>query len=418
MQIETNKKYWLCLEPTTFIFDGTQEFVLYNSLSKKMLRYETRKDDNVIATLKLFLDMDNMYSLLLDGNDIKNKGLIPFIHALRDGYFGDLFLEEWFSQRPIVFPPIANVKNCIGNLEKDPELYSRQSVLQFLHEITIYLNGNCNLSCEHCDGYKQQFTFCTKGCKQFSFYDLTSIIELVKDTFITRINLIGGNIFNYSHFDDLIFMLSHTNTQCYVYTHYLNAKEEVLQHLLVKDIAICLLIPPPYDHNTINRLSKLSSNYKELITWIFIIESEEDLNAVQMLQQQTRLDKVSIKPYYNGKNLDFFKENVYTTTDDIENNRLDSQDVFARQNINLHNYGKLIITPDLQIFTSFNSINHHLFDKDFFQIVKKELNPESLWFNTRDKSDDCCDCAFRFLCPSPSGYEQVIGVSNLCKIYS
>lgn len=50
------------------------------------------------------------------------------------------------------------------------------------------------------------------------------------------------------------------------------------------------------------------------------------------------------------------------------------------------------------------------------ELVFKEMKNGKAWFLTRDKVSPCKDCLFRYLCPSPSNYELVIGKPNLCHV--
>lgn len=50
------------------------------------------------------------------------------------------------------------------------------------------------------------------------------------------------------------------------------------------------------------------------------------------------------------------------------------------------------------------------------ELVFKEMKNGKAWFLTRDEVSPCKDCLFRYLCPSPSNYELVIGKPNLCHV--
>lgn len=417
MKIEKNKKYWLCLEPTTFVFNGKEEYVLYNSLSKKMLVFKNSANSkNELEVLKRYENMSNMYSLLFSGQELEDLGLVDFVEKIRIGYFGDLLPEEFFTQKPVVFPPVANVKNSIENLQKDPELSGRQTYLRFLHEISIYLNGDCNRNCALCNQYKNQFLYCTKHSQHVPVPTLSCLFNTIRESFITKVNLIGGDVFLYEHFDDLLIEINNTNASFCVYSHYANVNTEKAKTLFECRVDLHVLVPASYDRILLEELSLLLKPFQDLTYWIFIVEAVEEFSDIQTIIHKMQLKNTFIKPFYNGNNLQFFKEMVYTTFEDIEDAELDANDIFARQRINVHYYGTLIFTPDKEIRTCFHLPKQKHIGFEVIQMVKQELNSQSAWFLTRDKLKPCSDCAYKFLCPPPSNYELAIGKPNLCTI--
>jgi pseudo-rSAM protein len=76
----------------------------------------------------------------------------------------------------------------------------------------------------------------------------------------------------------------------------------------------------------------------------------------------------------------------------------------------------MTIFPNKKVFTDVNSQSIGSIEKEIIPLIKKNLKSNSPWFRTRNKLDVCKDCAYCFLCPSPSNYETVIGKPNLCHI--
>lgn len=83
---------------------------------------------------------------------------------------------------------------------------------------------------------------------------------------------------------------------------------------------------------------------------------------------------------------------------------------------NCSDYGKLVITPNKQVYANLNFPSIGIFEDDFMKFTKLLLTDDSPWFRTRKKIKPCNDCAFRYLCASPSNYEIALNRNNLCTI--
>ena len=122
-----------------------------------------------------------------------------------------------------------------------------------------------------------------------------------------------------------------------------------------------------------------------------------------------------IIPLYNGKNIDFFESNVFTNQDELNTVALNKREIFIRQSLNIHNFGKLTIIANGIVYANVNHAPLGTIDDTIYSIVYKELINGQSWLQIRNQIP-CTDCVYQWLCPSPSNYEAIIGKPNLCII--
>ena len=126
--------------------------------------------------------------------------------------------------------------------------------------------------------------------------------------------------------------------------------------------------------------------------------------------------EVIIRPFYNGENIAFFEENVFMSESDFDILAVDKQHIFAQQELNMNNFGKIIILSDGKVYANVNQEPIGDIGDSFCEILCKELVSGISWRSTRYKIYPCSQCRFKLICPSPSNYELVIGQFNLCYV--
>ena len=417
MEIKINHKYWLCLEPYVFLFKGKLNYIIYNGFSHNFLVID-KIDDNrdVTYILDLMTDIKNMYCVRITGERLLCDNVLRFLNDIRDGFYGDIYDDVLFEKRPVIFPPIANVKNSYDNLSKEEELIRKSNIDNFLHEITIYINGICNNNCKHCLDYYKQFIFCTKSHAEMSEESFNNIIDNLKNTRVSRINIVEGNIFLHKSFEHLLCKLEGIGTKNIFYTHFHNIDFKKSIKILELGFSLCICVSGNFNKNDIDEIDRLLKVYNNQIIWKYIVASEEELNKVDYICECKDYN-YSIRPMYDKNNIDFFEKFVYNNEDDFYDVDLSCEDVIKRQMINLYDYGKLIITPQNEVYSNINYPVMGLFENDFVKYIKMLLTNNSPWFRTREKLEPCRDCSFKYLCSSPSNYEIILNKNNLCTIF-
>jgi pseudo-rSAM protein len=412
--IKTEPYFWLAIEPYVFIFKGKEEYILYNTFSHKSLTVSIQNIE-VIDLLDTLLNIDNMYTTHIIQERLLKLEIFNFIFKLRKGFFGDIYPTSLIEQKPISIPPVLSVKNSIENITKDEELDKKETYLNFLHELTIYLNGECDKQCKYCNAYHKQFLFCTQTNTYFSKEEIDLLLLNIGETNISKINLVGGNILKYNNLHYLLSQIKLYNIGLYIY--YKNVDFNIIKEISLYDnLFIYLLISITEIDN--NELYELISQFVQInnLCFNFIITSEKDKNMIDTLVEHFSMQSYNILPFYDGNNIDFFKQMVFLSKEEILKTSLKIEDIFIRQSLNIYDYGKFIVNSDKNIYANLNFPSIGTTTIKMIDLVKKEVIQSSPWFRTRNTLDICKDCAYCFLCPSPSNYEMVIGKPNLCHV--
>ena len=121
------------------------------------------------------------------------------------------------------------------------------------------------------------------------------------------------------------------------------------------------------------------------------------------------LPHVRFVPLFTGSNRDFFEENVFLTREDLLSSRIPKRIVFAHGILNTHYYGKLEVMPDGKVYSLPSKAPLGDLDSSLHQIVRKEQEENHAWRVIRNKGK-CVRCLYRYLCPSPTFQEELMGV--------
>ena len=152
------------------------------------------------------------------------------------------------------------------------------------------------------------------------------------------------------------------------------------------------------------------------VEFVFEISSEDDIQQSERFVEKYQIDKYKLKPVYTGNNIRFFKEEVFLSKEDILSTPMTMKDFFARQAVNLYDFGKITILPNGDAYANLNHpLLGNIYTNNIHEILHKEVEEGKSWLRVRDQAP-CSDCVYQWICPSPSNYEIAIGRSNLCHI--
>ena len=222
-------------------------------------------------------------------------------------------------------------------------------------------------------------------------------------------------MFSNSLFSEYVRIFSQFDYTKNYYSHYFNVNENICL-INLPDTTLNIIVTLPVDEQKFEKAHKLlKENSKVNYFWIFIITSESEYSQTVALIEQFNIQKVAIKPFYNGSNYDFFLENLFTTSEDLAMIQLNRRQIFARQYINATNFGKLTVMPDGKIYANINHDAIGAIYDDIRNIIYSELVNGKSWLRIRDQKP-CSDCVYQWLCPSPSNYEIAIECPNLCHV--
>lgn len=186
-----------------------------------------------------------MYSTEISKYILGSKEYMQILLNLRDRYFCDILPSNICSQKPIALPPLLKIRNNYSNIQSNIELQDRNTVLNFFHELTIYVNGDCDKTCQHCYDYHKQFPFCTKNQYELDIFDIQKIESLIICPNLSVINILGGNVLMYEYLEQLLQIISTRNPICSIniYIHLLNYdKQKINKIRSIKNLHIHVLL--------------------------------------------------------------------------------------------------------------------------------------------------------------------------------
>ncbi|MDR1458647.1 MAG: TIGR04150 pseudo-rSAM protein [Bacteroidales bacterium] len=408
------EQIWFYLEPYIFISDDENKFLFYNTNTSQGLLFE--KNDVINKTVKHLQNPVNMYSILIDVKDMKNSDLYNLIVSLQEAGYGDVI--EGDLTKPVIMPPVLNLQKSVERLKKN-NMPTGDNILSYLHEVTIYINGNCHRNCNECRHLFKQLPFCTISDNILDFEELNSFLSSIAYTY-TNINITGGNPFQYPKLYELLDVLGKRFAMQTFIINYKNIPDDinVLYIFSFAQFRLKIVVSGIYQIEEMMliadklRQGKINQLWEIAITSIDEFEKAEQLNV----HLSERDIEVEIKPFYTTNNLSFFEENIFLRQEDIISVNLDRQDVFALQALNTNDFGKLVILSDGKVYANVNQPSIGYFQEPIWDILCRELENGKSWRNTRYNISPCNQCCFKLICPSPSNYELVIGKPNLCHV--
>lgn len=391
----------LCLSPATLIFSSKKEVLFYDYETGAFVKYENQDSINDFVTI--LQNPDNMYTIC--ENDIPhNKAVQELIQLLSSNYMIDYL--EYDKVAPIVIPPF---------LKCHEELWAEESseTSQFISptDLYIYLNGECDHGCNNCKKLAFQMTHCIKDDGEIRLDDIKHLISETKSfnepiTF----HLCGGDIGKYSSLHALSILLAESGIRPLVHLSYLNLNSYVYKQLEYCNPTYIVSIDFPISYNAITSVVK---EYKtNNLKLEFIVTSDDDIYTAERIIKAEKLKNFSLVPFYNGNNIDFFKQNVFMEEEDILKSKPSKQMIYRRMIFNVNNIGKIILRSNGTYYANLNKSALGNIAQPLTSIIEKEWESKESWRDTRT-SKSCSRCLYQYLCPSPSNYEYVIK-RNLC----
>lgn len=400
-------KFYLILHPDTFLWMGENEGVLYNGKEHSMFRF---KLTDLIQTFCIRLkDLQNMYVIPINESDWSNYELKEWIEKIISFRIGKTIDYHDCKITPISFPPLLNLQSDIERVEAAQNRSIGEYAGQNWNEFSIYLGGNSRYP----DLYKQT-SYPLNSNSILDVKDLQIFFSSADNSCLNTINVIG-DIFNYPYKLILKDLLNNIPAKINLYMTtsciYQNVAELKLLNIQNKELFIFYedKVTGDFIHNF---LTEASIPFH----WIYLISSEDQYEELEDLENKYGKDKIRIQLLYTGENIKFFEDNVYIKEEEFTYTPYDKQDVFAHQVMNTNFWGRLAVLPDGKVYSNLNQPSIGTLKDPVYELIVNEMKSKRSWRWTRDDMSPCKDCLYRYLCPSPSNYESVIGKPNLCHV--
>lgn len=407
--METEKKYWFGILPHVYYVKKGRRMLLYNTLDGA---YIITSDSIAIDFVEEMHQKKNLGVVELTEQRLNNPALAQFASECCKKNICRLQEQEPNQPKPVQLMPVLNLQRDVEKLKEDPGRSVGEGIMDYLTDVTIILNRNCRRNCPECGNFNRQFFHCSKGegKHELDAKDVIGFLETIRYAPLRRLAFTGGDIFSYSQWDKLKPYLDENGICPILGIHYQNITEACLVRL--GDFPLEIFVPSPINKDVFSE--KLSLIGQREAKYIFSVTSEEDCAAVEDIVEEHHISKCEFAPFYDKKNLDFFKKQVFTTREDILESTISQRVIFARQKMNTNFFGQVVIFPngDLKANPNGSTLGNIRHDH-IAKMLEKELVGTESWRCIRNNRL-CSECLFQFLCPSPSNYEIVMERDNLC----
>jgi len=407
------KYYWLYLEPYSFIWRFKKNGLIYNTLTYESIEF---KNIGIIKNIMdQIVDIKNMYCTKISEKELNNNLLRPFILKLKMKHSGGIIKCNSLYYKPVFLPPKLKFVPSIDNNNTEYRLSNNDNNKRYLKELNLYINGTCIHNCSGCQYNYKQTLFCTKSENKLSLEDIIRFTNQIDVYSLRRINIIGGNIFNYN-ISELYFTLNKFPSLKMYHINYRNANDGItfINEFLNDNNRLNIMITFPVEESIFDSFFKKIS--QSFINYLFMVASIEEFNVTLRLIDKYNIDKYEIKPIYTGSNISFFMKYVFMSKNDIINTKLSRQQIFQKEVINSFDFGKITIKSDSTVFANVNMPQLGTINTPLNELLFNEINKGYSWKRTRIKFEPCSTCVYQLLCPSPSNYEIILNKYNFCNI--
>jgi len=410
--------FWICIEPSVFIWKDDKRVLFYNSNNYEKLLQE--RHDSIKTIVDNLIDPANFYSALFSDADMMNAEFNEFLNNIVKIKMGAILPFEGNDNKPVTIPPYYIFPRDFNLLKKREIDYFDPHMLRNLKDITIQITGKCSLSCPSCSYFYRQKCHCSRSENELSMDAIKTIVRKIKLTGIQKVDIIGGDIFRHGDFCDVMNVLDDI-TQTKIYHSNFKFINKETAKLLLRNGANALLkiLVEPLDIwlDELHLLFDELHSFEHELIWAFSLTSEATLKNFETLVDKYKISNYEYHVLYNGKNMDFLLERRFLSEEDIWQLKLGLKDIFANQMLNKNFFSKLFIHADGQIYEDQNTISIGTIHDNLENILYSLMNNEGAWFRTRLRNNVCRNCVYRFLCPPPSDLENLLQRNTICNKY-
>jgi len=416
------QNYWFSLETYVHIALKRDMLLLYNSLTGKILEYQRENNEPVFHLVKKLRSAKNLLVVRLSGKDLEEPCLARFIHETQDYYMGELIDCAYSTGKPVQMMPVVSVKKGVKTLGNNSMRSLGEGVMKYLTRVSIYINNACGQGCSICRAAYKQFPSCTTAGRPGSELDLALIRKLFAEltgTYLVQLNILGGNIFRYSRFEELLSIIGEHPAHKTFYSHYLNLVSQeghtylnrLTGRLSNLKIGITFPLDEPRMRDALVAIEKAGLRSQ----FVFSFKNEAEFERAEAVANQYGLTNLDFQPLFDGNNLQFFENHVFSSRQEILEVRPQLNDILANQTLNRIDFGGLTLFNDGTVFANLNATRLGRLDNDsLYDILCKEMVKGRSWLKTRRKVEPCKNCTFQALCPPLNNYSYAIGRNDLC----
>lgn len=403
------KEYWLALHQDTFLWVKRNKGLVYNAVNHRMFRFND--NDELSRLIDELQQMDNLYRVVINEHDLSNEEVRNWVKNIVQTGSGVLIENDGTNERPVSLKPELKVQDTIPTFEWEHRENVGGRIMTNLHRLVLHINGSRFGN----SSYSKQIICPEPKGNELDMDDVCRFITSFGDTSaLSQISLVGC-LWQYAQYKELLEFIHSLNINVTVYCiekdflAYRNTNKDsfydnVTYHVLISDYEA--------EHSVWLGETKADDS----ISYGFLVASEYELETASQLMERYELsDRSRIYPLYTTDNLDFLKENLYMREEYFEDVDLSKREVFAHQVVNTNFFGTLTVFSDGNVFAGSGTTPIGTIKENLYTLVYREMTEGNSWMQIRNQ-EPCVNCVYQWLCPSPSTYEQSIGVPDLCHI--
>jgi len=406
--MKNDRFMWLVIEPYIHGVVKKNDVLLYNTVNKLYIVY--RESPEIAEIMRQLLDSQNGYVVRLSAEKLASPVVRRFIAELRKKFMGDLHDPQWSQSKPFNIFPGPVIKRAKNTLENH------------LREITFHLNTTDHPDLKPFKEAYRQFPFpkYTAGsCQTLSLEIIQTIAVQIKSLPFATINFVGTGLFEKQLFGQLtaIFKDSPFKRKFHVPLNQLMFPTDMR---LGKLDQLCLYITFPLAQAQLDFLHSVSiKNAKNSrIECNFVVRDSLEVEKAMEIIAGMSFGQTFFKPFMNGKNMQFFREHVFISEEDIRASRPTQNQIFSRLTMNENDYGKLTVLPGGDVYANLNDeLLGNTSHQTIIDLVEKEVAGGKSWMRRRPLMEPCTGCLYQFLCPPISNYEIRLQQYNFCHIW-
>lgn len=398
------KKYWLTLNPDTFLWANNGKCCIYNTQNHLLETFgNTEYLQNILEKL---LDTESLYSTELNEEVLLLPEVSAFVDKILSTSSGILTENNGNNKKPVSLKPILKLQDGVGYYEWEHRQGIDGDIIKNLHELVFYVNGSKYGN----EWYHKQVIFPRKTGKTIDLHSLYRFALNARNPYLSQISLVG-NLLILPEAIEIISKLEKIS-EVKVFITMQDAMDNLIEAEKLAGLNCLVILVTDYE---MLELLFTSVSWAKNVSYKFMVTSESEYERAYHCADYHKLENHEIIPVYTPENHLFFEDNLYMDDEILSNIALSKKDIFIRQTLNIHHFGKLYILPDGNVYGNLNDCFIGNINEPAKDVVYREMTEGNSWLQIRN-IQPCSNCVYQWLCPSPSNYEKVIGKMNLCNI--
>ncbi len=418
-----NDNVCIYIEPYTHVNIKGNDCLLYNTLTGDYLVYNNRND--ITKLLKRMTSKDNLNALIESKDLPAEPGMAIFLAEA-----GKRNLIRWYDyeksdknlRKPVSPPSLLNLHRDRKKMLLDKERNTGRDIKQALNKINLYINNYTskeNGTNVFTQGYKQfPHPLWAKDYRELPLEDIKRLLEGLTEIAAFKLSVLGGDILQHTQWRELTAYLAPLKMKKEFFLYYREVTETSLRKINgdTANTALRLVVEPGFQKDKLLACREITAKSSMETTFQFTIINEKDAEKVVEIMEMPGFGNISVKPFYDGTNLDFFRENVFVTPADFSESVVSKKEIHARSVMNTNNYGEITVLNTGAVHADVTEKQLGTVAEAVESYLPAELLRSNGWFRVRKHAPPCKGCVFNHVCPPLSGYEKAMGRNNLCTI--